>query len=72
MRTPRQVVRQHNRTIQLSPEMYARKLRRHAMLHLEAVVDVYRAAPPDVQTHLLTDPAFVAALTWHTNCKENR
>ena len=67
MRTPRQVVRSHNRTVTLSPEQYARKLRRHAILHLEAVVDVYRAAPAEVQALLLTDAAFVAALTWTSN-----
>ena len=67
MRTPRQVVRNHNRTVTLSPEAYARKLRRHAILHLEAVVDVFRAAPPEVQALLLTDEAFVSALTWASN-----
>ena len=67
MRTPRQVVRSHNRTVTLSPEAYARKLRRHAIVHLEAVVDVYRAAPPEVQNLLLVRPEFVAALAWDAN-----
>ena len=64
MSTPRQVVRSHNRTVTLSPEAYAVKLARHAIVHLEAVVDVYRSAPPEVQTLLLVRPEFVAALTW--------
>jgi hypothetical protein len=68
MKLPRRVVRSHNKTITLSPEQYARKLRRHAIVHLEIVVDVFRSAPPEVQALLLADPAFVTALTWHTNC----
>jgi hypothetical protein len=66
MRVPKQTIRAHNRTVELAPEQYARKLRKHAILHLKAIVTIYRTCPPEVQSLLLGTPEFSTALAYST------
>ena len=68
----KRVVRQHNRTITLSAEAYAEKLTTHAYQHLQAIVDAYRSASPDVQALLMARLVFVTALTWASSQEHAR
>lgn len=64
MKSPRQTVRSHNRTVTRTPVQFAQALEANAEFHLRQIVAFYRAAPPEVQALLLARPAVATALAW--------
>jgi hypothetical protein len=64
VKTPKQTLRLRNRTVTLTPEVYAIRLTNHARAHLQTIVDAYRDAPANVQALLLGDLGVSTALAW--------
>ena len=72
MTAPKRTFVAHGHTHTLTAEAYAAKLEAYAEAQLQALVQLYRTAEPEIQTRLLARPAFVIVLTWASNKPEQQ
>jgi len=64
MTAPKRTFVAHGRTHTLTAEAYGIKLEAYAEAQIQALVQLYRTAEPEIQTRLLARPVFVTVLTW--------
>ena len=69
MTAPKRTFVAHGRTHTLDAQAYADKLEAYAEVRIQALVQIYRAADPEVRALLLARPVFVTVLTWASNHK---